>query len=211
MSEQRDEPSMMEKLQRWEWLIGRRLLHRGYITGVSAIMFLISLWAQPSDGPIPLAVYSLVVFVGGMTYAVKRWWEFNRRKKQHSYYIGTSPFEFRWLPQFFRRNRRMARFFDPLFCFLLGILTLPFSRLLGLWLMFAGGALFVIEAKVNNKTRETEMDMIDGLVHAEYQGETVDEYETAAPNRQQQQQAAIATGLGDDIKEHIKRRKSRKP
>ncbi|HEV2693077.1 MAG TPA: hypothetical protein VG347_09310 [Verrucomicrobiae bacterium] len=216
---------MMEKINRFDWLIwlpalsvavmlrkdiGGRMLHRGYITGVSAVMYLLGLSVSPRDGQVGLCMYAIVVFVAGMTYAIKRWWEFNRGKKQHSCYIGTSPFEFRWLPAFFKINRRMARFGDPVFAVLCGALVIPFSGALGLWLMFSGACLITVEAAAHRRQRDREIEMVDGLVYSEYQGRTVERFEQA-PTKQQQQQDAIATGLDDDIARKIRQKKQNPP
>ena len=213
--------SMMEKLNRWEWLvwlpalsaavlirkdIGGRMLHRGYISGVSLVIYLLSLFASPRDGATALRIYAGVVFVVGFAYAIKRWSEFNRGKKQNSCYIGTSPFDFHWMPMLFRRNRRTARFLDPAFIFLCGAVILPGFRALGVWLMFAACALASIEATVHRKQRDMEITMVDNLVFSEYQGETVERFEQA-PARQQRQEAAIATGLGDDIARKIEQKR----
>lgn len=212
---------MMEKLNRWEWLvwlpalsaavlirkdIGGRMLHRGYISGVAGIMFLLSLFASPRDGATALRIYAGVVFVVGFAYAIKRWREFNQGRKQNSCYIGTSPFNF--MPAFFRRNRRTARFIDPVFIFLCGVVLLPGFPAVGVWLMFAACALGSIEATAHRKQRDMEITMVDNLVFSEYQGETVERFEQA-PARQQRQEAPIATGLGDDLKEKIKQRKNK--
>ena len=212
---------MMEKLNRWEWLvwlpalsvavlirkdIGGRMLHRGYISGVSLVMFSLSLFASPRDGATALRIYAGVVFVVGFAYAIKRWLEFNQGRKQNSCYIGTSPFNF--MPAFFRRNRRTARFIDPMFIFLCGALILPGFRAVGLWLMFAACALVSIEATAHRKQRDREIDLVDGMVFSEYQSDTVEKFEQA-PAKKQQQQEAIATGLGDDLKEKIRQRKNK--
>lgn len=211
--------SMMEKLNRWEWLIwlpalsaavlirkdiGGRMLHRGYISGVSLVMFLLSLLALPRDGATALRIYAGVVFVVGFAYAIKRWMEFNQGCKQNSHYIGTSPFNF--MPALFRRNRRTARFLDPMFIFLCGALLLPGFPAVGLWLMFAAICLGTIEAQAWTNWRREQMDMVDGLVLAEVKSETVEKFEQA-PARQQRQEAAIATGLGDDIARKIEQKR----
>ena len=210
---------MMEKLNRWEWLvwlpalsvavlirkdIGGRMLHRGYISGVSLVMFLLSLFASPRDGATALRIYAGVVFVVGFAYAIKRWLEFNQGRKQNSCYIGTSPFNF--MPAFFRRNRRTARFIDPAFVFLCGVLILPGYPAVGVWLMFAACALGSIEATAHRKQRDMEITMVDNLVFSEYQGDVVEKFEQA-PAKKQQSQAPIATGLDDDIARKVQQKK----
>lgn len=213
----------LEQLKKYEWLIwlpalsvalmlrkdiGFRMLHRGYINGVAIVMYLISLFLQPQDKPKALAYFALLVFVMGFTQKFKRWREFRRRQKQHSCYIGTSPFEFAFIPAFFKRHRRMARFIDPLFCCLCGYALLPYASALGLWIMVSSGCLFVIESTVNKKLRERDMDMVDGLVYAEHQGDAVEQFEAAPLRPQRQSTAAVATGLGSDLEEKIRLRRA---
>jgi hypothetical protein len=63
--------------------------------------------------------------------------DLNNGIAQFSYYIGSSPFDFRWLPNFVRRNRRVARYFDPIFCAAIGLVLFPYSRALAMWLVFS--------------------------------------------------------------------------
>ena len=103
----------------------------------------------------------------------------------------------------------MERFCDPAFCALCGVVFGIFSKALGFWLMFAACTLFVIEIKAYFKMRELDMDMMDGLIFAENQGDTVEKFE-ATPAKQQGQEAAIATGLGNDIASKIKQKQQRR-
>ena len=214
--------SLMEKLNRWEWLvwlpalsvvcfsrknIGFRLLHRGYISGVTAIMFLLAMFAPTRQDALALMFWATFVFIIGFWNLFKRWREFNRGVKQHSYFLGTSNWNKRWLPAFIRQNRKVERFFEPCLIFIAGATCLlPFTAPLGLWLMFAAICLAVIEAQTWSTWRRAQMDMVDNLVHAEFQSETVEKFEQA-PARQQRQEAPIATGLGDDIARKIQQKK----
>ncbi len=87
----------------------------------------------------------------------KRWREFKKGVLQHTYYIGTSPFDYRWLPQFCRRFRRMGRIADPFFCIFAGLVFLPESTALGFWLMIAGAALRIFEDVVFQKELNREL------------------------------------------------------
>ena len=74
--------------------------------------------------------------------------------------------------------------------------------------MFASICLFSIEMKTWKQWRTMQMDMIDGLVHSEIQGESVERFEQA-PTRPQRQASAVATGLGDDLEEKIRQRRAK--
>ena len=214
--------SMMEKLNRWEWLIwlpalsiaclsrkdiGFRLLHRGYISGVTAIMFILAMFAPTKQDAVALMFWATLVFIMGFWNLFKRWREFNRGVKQHSYFLGNSNWNKPWMPAFIRRNRKIERFGEPCLFFLAAAtLLLPFSAPLGLWVMFSTICLMSIEAKTWTNWRRAQMDMVDGLVHSEFQGETVEKFEQA-PAKKQQSSSAIATGLDDDIARKIQQKK----
>ena len=93
----------------------------------------------------PLLVFAVSSFACGIHQRRKRWQEFKRGVRQHSGYLGTSCLNFKWLPMFFRRNRRVERFLDPIFCFVLGTVLLFISPGLGYWLCICGAGLRVVE------------------------------------------------------------------
>ena len=215
---------MMEKLNRWEWLvwlpalsiaclsrkdIGFRLLHRGYISGVTAIMFILAMFAPTKRDAVALMFWASLVFIVGFWNLFKRWREFNRGVKQHSYYLGTSNWNKSWIPAFIRHHRKIERFGEPCLFFLAAAtLLLPFSAPLGLWVMFATACLGIIEAQTWTSWRRAQLDMVDGIVHAEVKSEVVERFEQPA-TVQSKPQDAIATGLGDDLKEKIRQRKAK--
>ena len=60
---------------------------------------------------------------------------------------------------------------------------------------------------IHERDRNLDMDTIDGLINAENQGRTVEQFENVNQPRQHQQPTGIPTGLGDDVREHINRRR----
>jgi len=138
----------------------------------------------------------------------KRWREFKKGVLQHTYYIGTSPFDYRWLPQFCRRFRRMARFADPFFCIFAGIVLLPESTALGFWLMIAGAALRIFEDLVFQKELNRDFDILDSVITSEVHSSTVEKFDDSAPHSPQPSSNAIPTGMAPDIEANIKKRRS---
>ena len=192
--------------------LGYRLLNPLSLIAVTGLLVVVAVLAQPGHAdaqPIFLLVFALWAFIVGMFQRVQRWRELNRAVRQHSYYIGTSPFDFRWLPVVCRRNRRIARFIDPIFCALIGLAFFPFSHALAMWLVFSAFCLRSYEYTIHQKQRSLNLDTVDGLIVSEIQAETVEHFEQAPDARQQQPETGIPTGLGQDIQDHIRRRRTK--
>jgi len=136
----------------------------------------------------------------------KRWREFKKGVLQHTYYIGTSPFDYRWLPQFCRRFRRMGRIADPFFCIFAGLVFLPESTALGFWLMIAGAALRIFEDVVFQKELNRDFDILDSVIISEVHSGTVEKFDDSAPHTPQPSSNAVPTGLAPDIEAQINRR-----
>jgi hypothetical protein len=62
---------------------------------------------------------------------------------------------------------------------------------------------------IHERDRNLDMDSIDGLIHAERQGRTVEQFENVQDARPQNQATGIPTGLGQDVREHIRRRRGK--
>ena len=192
--------------------LGYRLLDPLRMLGITIFLIFFGVLAQPgneSAEPIALFYFGGAFFILAVAQRIKGWWKFNRAIRQHSYYIGTSPFAFRWLPVFMHRNRRVARFIDPLFCGLIGFACYPLSHALACWLVFSAFCLRAYEFMIYERDRNLDMDTIDGLINAESQGQTVEQFENVQDTRPQQQATGIPTGLGQDVREHIRRRKTK--
>jgi len=192
--------------------LGYRLLNPLSLIGITAVMLTIAVLAEPGEAdtrPGDLLVFALLAFFLGFGQRLQRWREVNRHVRQHSYYLGTSPFDFAWLPAFSRRNRRVARFADPLFCVLAGLLLFQVSRLLAMWLVGSGVCLRVFEYIVHQRERNLNLDMVDSLLLSEKRGLTVERFEGTQTDGRPQSAAAVPTGLGTDVQEQIARRKTK--
>ncbi len=224
---QNNGPSFVQKIEHAQWLmrfpaltvmvflrrdLGYRLVSPLHLTAITVLVAFVALFAQAHNRAVnvdDLLLFLLVAFVLGICQRLHRWWQMNRGVCQHSYYLGTSPFDSRRLPKAWRRNRRVARFADPILCTLIGFILLEDSPALGLWLVFAGVCLRGFEDVVHRKERNLALDTVDGLIVSEIQGRTVEKFEKPPVARQQQPTIGIPTGLAPDVKQNMKRRKAK--
>jgi hypothetical protein len=191
--------------------LGYRLVNPVHLVSICGILAVVAILNDPTHPQAKmgdLLAFALLAFAIGMFQRLIRWFGVIRGVRHHSYYIGTSFFDFRWLPKIVRRNRIMARYFDPICCGFFGWHLIPISPALGSWLIFSAIALRCFEDTVRRKERRQHLDMLDTLIASEYQNRTVQEYEEAAAARPQLTPTGIPTGLGSDIREQVKRRKA---
>jgi hypothetical protein len=192
--------------------LGYRILNPTWLFGITVFQLIIALIVRPNNGsslPSPLMVFAGLSFIIGMYQRFKRKRDFENRVRQHSFYLGTSILEFSWLPNFVRRNRRVARFGDPLFCFLLGTAFLFISAPLGFWLAFAGLCLRIFEDDVHKRELDHAMDIVDGLIVSENQSDVVEQFEELPTGGQSPRfDPGVSAGLNDDIRGQLKRRAS---
>jgi hypothetical protein len=225
-----EQPTFLESYSRAKWFmqfpaltvmvlmrrdIGYRLLNPLKLIAVNGLLAVIGIMAQPGNEdarPIALTFFAAFSFCAGIVQRLRRWRELSQPARHHSEYVGTSPFEFRWLPAFMRRNWRMARFVDPLACILVGVALFPVSHALACYLVFAAFCLRAYGYQIFEDQRNRDLDLADGLVMAQYQSEVVEQYEdTAPPPQPGQARPGIPTGLGSDLQANLKRRKSSNP
>ena len=158
-----------------------------------------------------LGVFAVIGFALGVYQRLRRWADLNNGVARFSYYIGSSPFDFSWLPNFMRRNRRVARYCDPVFCALIGLALFPYSRALAMWLVFSALCLRSFEDQVFQRERHRDLDILDSLLIAEDQIRTMDAYQQAQGVANHQPEQGVPSGVGDDIEGQIqisiKRRK----
>jgi len=190
--------------------LGYRALNLLALVLMTAILLALASDAKPVNRPQDLMIFAVVMFLLGLTQRIGRWRQFRQGVRQHSYYIGTSPFDFRWLPGFIRNERRIARYVDPLVCIVIGFALIRYSVCLALWLLFAGVALRAYEDAVYKRELRQRLDTIDGLVVSEIQADTVERFSDQTAVKPQQQRTGLPTGLGNDIHERIKSRKSKR-
>jgi hypothetical protein len=194
--------------------IGFRMLNPFVLFATCIVLtVLASLASQgnPSARPNDLLIFLGLVFLNGLAQFIRRWWQLTHGGLlQHSYYIGSSPFAFKWLPNFIRENRRAARFLDPIFCAAIGFLLLPYSHTLAAYLIFAGLCLRAYEYTVWSKEQHRDLDMIDSLIVSGHQTQVV-EQAASSPPIQSKPQSGVPTGLGADIQTKLKIPKSNDP
>jgi hypothetical protein len=191
--------------------IGFRLLNPLKLIAVNGLLAVVAILAQPEfeDGrPLALLLFAALSFCAGIGQRFLRWRELTQPARQHSEYVGTSPLNFRWLPAFMRRNRRMARFADPMLCILIGVALLPISSALACYLAFSGMCLRAYESAIFERERDRDLDLSDGLVMAQYQSELVEQYEDTTTPQPGQARPGLATGLSNDVQDHIHRRQA---
>lgn len=193
--------------------IGYRMLKPGILLAVFGLLAMVTILATPGNEaarPVDLLIFAGVGFMAGIAQRIRRWWDIERNVRQHTFYIGTSPFNQRWTPAFFRRNRRTARLLDPLFCAAIGLALLPFSRALAVWLIFSAFCLRVFEDITFNRERTQELDMADGLIDSQIQGENVEHFSgPSADGQTPPAEPGFPTGIGEDIKAKVRNRKTK--
>jgi hypothetical protein len=187
--------------------IGYRMLNPLVLIAVFGGLSVVAILATPGNEaarPMDILIFTFLGFMSGIAQRIRRWWDLNRGVKQHSYYIGSSPFDWRWLPNVVRRNCRVARFIDPIFWAAVGLALFPYSRALAIYLVFAAFCLRAYEYQVFERERDRDLDMVDSLIVAEDQARTLDQYEQAQNPPAYQSDAGIPTGIGDDIQKKVK-------
>jgi multisubunit Na+/H+ antiporter MnhC subunit len=190
--------------------LGYRLLNPLSLIGVNGFVFFSAGMMRPykpGARATDLMVFAIVAFVLGMVQHIRRWWQLDKHNRQHSYYIGSSLFYFRWVPEFVRENRRMERFVDPVVCALIGLALLHFSHALACWLLLSAVCLRAFEHTVHEQELNRRLDMVDGLMNSEQQASVMEQYEQGPWSRPRTDQG-IPTGLDEDVRKNIKRQKN---
>ena len=191
--------------------IGYRYLNPFRLFGTAFAMLIVAGMGQSqTNRPGDLAAFAICMLAAGLCRKFVCWRQIGKRDQQHSYYIGDSHFQFRWLPQFISRNRRVERFFDPLFCFTIGLVIGVFSHALGLWIIVSALCLRLLEYRAWQQVVCMQLDVADSMIYAEYQSDAVERFSNPSPPTETKQGGAsgISTGLDDDIHEKIKRKKT---
>ena len=187
--------------------IGYRLLNPLALIAVNGVLFVIAILATPNNEavrPTDLALFAVLSLCAGFYQRSRRWLELHRGIRQHSYFVGNSRLEFRWLPAWLHRGRLIPRFIDPIVCALIGVALLPYSRLLAIWLIVAAFGLRGLEDAIYRRDLNRELDLVDDLIASEQQVSTVEHYEQQAPVKKQQPTTGVSTGVGADIRDKIK-------
>src|SRR5579872_5100451 len=128
--------------------LGYRIVGPARLIPVTVFLVVASVLAMPGNAnarPVDLLIFALLTFTMGVYQRVRRWTQLGQRVRQHTYYLGTSYFDCRRLPESLRANRKIARFGDPIIVMLAGFSVFQFSRCLGMWLIFSGFCLRAYE------------------------------------------------------------------
>jgi hypothetical protein len=187
--------------------MGARLIPR--ITLTSGVLMLGCGFIPHYYGPAALFYFALLTLVMGIRRRLLCWFEFRKRIPRHSYYIGTSFFSRgRFVPGSLRRCRLFERLVEPAVTIFGGLFIQPLSPALGIWLVFAGFCVILLEATVQQRFVEQQMDMVDGLVDSSVHAQTASEFSPSeSATAHHRDEPALPTGLGADISDHVKRRK----
>jgi hypothetical protein len=172
-------------------------------------LFFLSAFMFPTLDRLALRIFAGLILVSGMEQRFKRWREFGKGIRTHSYSLGSSIFNRARLPAFFKRNRRIESTIDPGLFVVIGFFMHSYTPILGGWLIISGVCLFVTEVAVQHRELNEKQDLVDGMVKSEIQTETVDQFAGAAPAQLRAQAAGsgLSTGIGADIAHKIKRRR----
>lgn len=184
--------------------LGYRLLRPLKLVATFGLLAVLSLLLLATPGheaahPEHLLIFACIGFYKGLAQRALRWRELNRGVMRHSYYIGTSRFEALWLPRFLRRKRRVAARYIESFCIsAIGFALVPFSHLLGVYLVFASSCLRTFEDQEFRRQQNRDLDLMDSIIVAQQEARLLEEYEQTRNPSQQQTSPGIPTGPGED-------------
>lgn len=188
--------------------LGYRLMKPSWLFGVTLVQIVASVIIPNGGRSDALFYFAWVTFALGLFHRFIGWRKIDRGVLQHSFYIGDSRLSFKWLPEFFRRKRRVERFIDPLVVLIIGIILLFFLPLLGFWLFMSAACVRVFELDIYERDTNRGLDAMDSLVMSEVQIKIVEKFERP-PSARPPPDASVPTGMADDIQEQIKRRKAK--
>jgi hypothetical protein len=196
--------------------VGFRMLKPSWLIGMAFfLMFINDLTvALPFVHPAGTIFYEFpyVMLLFGFFQRYRRWRDLCSGQRWHTLSPGISYLELLPLPAFLRAHRRIYRFLDPLACFIFSMFFgVFFSEPLARWLAFSSFALFIYEQALFERQLDRDLDILDGLVAAEVQTETVEHF--AGPqgdeeSRTLEDTAGIPTGVAFDIHRQIETRRA---
>jgi hypothetical protein len=188
--------------------LGYRILNPLWLFGIAAVMFVVGEVARQTPNAEALHLFAGLIIALGLVERGRRWWQVRNGLVMHSYYLGDSRLEYGWLPAFLRRSRRLARFLDPLIAFATGAAVMSLSPVLGLWLLFSGASLRLIESTAHRRQIERDFDTVDSLVDACSQARAANRLRGEGRGAQAGYDP-IPTGLAPDLDLAIARKKRR--
>lgn len=183
--------------------LGYRLVRPGWVLGMAFLVWMIAmLFQDPVRGRLNLfmMVYAYAIAGLGLFHRLKAWWFLRKGRAWHTYDPGTSGFE-SMLPRFARRNRIVARVFDPIVSAFFGLFVMIFvSPAFGYWLIFSAFCLFWFEMFVHHNAVDRDLDLSDGLISANVQSESAKHFTQPVDSGKKSEGAAIPTGVAEDIR-----------
>lgn len=195
------------RLLKPSWLIGIAMF-LWFINGVCDIDFLIF---KPAG--FLFAEFPWVMLAFGFFQRYRRWKELCNGERWHTMSPGISYLEVLPLPAFLKAHRRIYRFVEPIGCFIFAMFFgVFFSEPLARWIAFSSIALFIYEQTLYERQLERDLDMLDSLIAAEVQGETVEHFSGEQPGvkeRSIEETGGIPTGVAFDIHRQIETRRAR--
>jgi len=197
--------------------VGFRMLKPSRLIGMAFFLWFIGgLFSMLPFTKPPGVIYDkfpLLLLAVGFLERYRRWRELCNGERWHTLSPGISYLELLPLPAILRSHRRIYRFLDPLGCFIFSMFFgVFFSQPLARWFAFSSFALFIFEQTLFEKQLDRDLDILDGLVAAEVQTETVKHFEGPQPDQAQrtlQDTAGIPTGVAFDIHRQIERRRAK--
>jgi hypothetical protein len=179
-----------------------------FINGICNIGFLIF---QPAG--LLFSDFPTVMLMFGFFQRFRRWNALCRGERWHTMSPGISYLEVLPLPAFLKSHRRIYRFVEPLLCFIASMfIGVLFSEPLARWIAFSSICLFIYEQALYEKQLDRDLDILDGLIAAEVQGETVEYFSGEQPEAKErgiQETGGIPTGVAFDIHRQIEQRRAR--
>ncbi len=156
--------------------------------------------------------FPMVLMIAGFSQRYLRWKELCRGERWHTLSTGVSYLELLPLPAILKSHRRIYRFLDPIAVFIFAMFFGSFvSMYLARWFAFSALCLFIFEQTLYEKQLDRDLDILDGLVAAEVQSETVEHFAGSQPAQQErtlQDTAGIPTGVAFDIHRQIEIRRA---
>jgi hypothetical protein len=195
------------RMLRPSWLIGIAMF-LWFINGICNINFLIFKPAGFLFSELPT-----VMLAFGFFQRYRRWKELCNGERWHTMSPGISYFELLPLPAFLKAHRRIYRFVEPIGCFIASMfIGMIFSEPLARWIAFSSICLFIYEQAVYEKQLDRDLDILDSLIAAEVQGETVEHFSGEQPEEKErsiEETGGIPTGVAFDIHRQIERRRAK--
>jgi hypothetical protein len=147
------------------------------------------------------------------------WESIRRGERWHTRSLGVSYLAMLpvW-PEFFRKENRLQRQYEPLFYLLIGLVIQHFDAVVGFWLVVSSVGLWAVEESIHEVAISRALDLLDSLIEGEVHEENIQHFSgganaNAAPGTVTplplKETAGIPTGIGQDIAAQIERRRRR--